>query len=81
MEYGAYRVTISPYCTPKVELLYSSDDSEECLQAAHNAAHDMYCQHGYSLNMGIIPLKTKWIVYNTLSSELDVFYACRGNKE
>ena len=82
-QYGTYKMTISSFEElPKIELMYSSNDSEDCIHQAHMLAENSYRKHSeYSLNMGMIPLKAKWIVYNQLSYELEIFYACRKNKE
>lgn len=79
--YGTYRLTLTPFNgTPQVELLYSSENSEECIQQAHFMADEYYKKHSsYSPNMGIIPLKTKFIVFNLVSFSLDIFYASRRN--
>ena len=81
--YGAYKLTLNSFDSkPKVELLYSSDDGEDCVTQAHFLAEQYYREHSdYSLNIGIIPLRAKWIVYNLMSYEVDIFYACRRERD
>ena len=78
-KYGAYKLTLSAFNnTPIIKLLYSSDNSDECITQAHLLAESFYRkQSNYSLFVGILPLKTKWVVYNLMSYELEIFYACR----
>ena len=79
--YGTYKLTVSAFNEPLIELLYSSENSEECVNFAHFSAEECYRKHSdYSLYMGMIPLKAKWVVYNTVSTELEIFYACRSDK-
>lgn len=82
-EYRAYHTTISSYCESiKTELLHSSIDQEECTAVAYQKAYDFFQNHlEYSCNWGIIPLKSKWIIYNLFSQELEIFYACRKGDE
>lgn len=77
-KFGAYQLTISIYHEPVPKLLYSSDNSKDCAYQAYQAAHTFYAKNSeYSPNWGIVPITTKWIVYNLASPDMEVFYVCR----
>lgn len=76
--YGAYKFHLYPRSNrppqpPK--LISQSASGDDCVMAACNAAQEFYSQQN-SVNWSIITLKASWLVYNFMSGEVYVFYAC-----
>lgn len=82
-EYRAYHATISSYHESiKTTLLHSSINQDECAAVAYQQAYEFFQNRmEYSCHWGVIPLKSKWIVYNLYSQDLEIFYACRVGDE
>lgn len=82
-EFGTYKLILSSFDDPTVELLYTSKNSEDCVTQAHILAEQSYRKHSeYSPNMGLLPLRAKWVVFNLMSYDVEIYYACRrtGNE-
>lgn len=79
--YDVYHLTITPFKSPtSPKLLYSSESSKDCSEQAYHAAYAFYKKQSYSINWGILPLGNKWIVWNLLGQELEIFYSCRRSE-
>lgn len=55
--------------------IFTSMDGDECVRIAHEAAQEFFIQQN-SINWSIITMKAAWMVYNFMSGEVYVFYAC-----
>lgn len=55
--------------------IFTSMDGDECVRTAYEAAQEFFVQQN-SVNWSVITMKAAWMVYNFMSGEVYVFYAC-----
>lgn len=76
--YATYKFHLRPrsYNPPKpLDEIFTSMDGDECVKAAYEAAQEFFVQQN-SINWSVITMKAAWLVYNFMSGEVYVFYAC-----